>query len=253
MAMKRILPIVFVLVSLIVMASGCIFKVRTSGDTSQPFSLSVRSHPGSGVVKGWDAVLLRPDVSAVLHNPGREVTYGKSQVLVFLKVSSDVANLSAPYLGNDTYLVPPWAFHRFGNRMQATLTLTLKNGTPGDVEVSYRGLPGKTANPIVNLDIIKLNESAYKVLLSFNQPTFSVLGESFRVLPKPINGTVSFHGLPSVKVVQPGVYIVPAENTFTRGAAVLSVSVNLLELYVSRDDYKVFVETVGFPYDKLGG
>ncbi len=252
--MKRSLPLVLAMLLLIIMASGCTFRVRTGGGASQSFFLSVRSHPGSGVVKGWDAVLLKPEVYAILHNPDREVSYGRPQVLVFLKVSGDVKSLSAPYLGNSTYLVPPWAFHRFGDRMQATLTLTLKNGTPGDVEVSYRGLPGKTVDPIVNLEVVKLNESAYKVLLlSFTQPSFSVLGESFRVLPKPINGTVSFHGLPSVKLLRPGVYIVPAENTATTGNAVLSVSVNLLELYVSRDGRSAFVGTVGFPYNKLGG
>ncbi|WP_297499400.1 hypothetical protein [Thermococcus sp.] len=252
----RILGVVLVLLLLLatIADAGCI-KVSFSREPA-PFSLRVKEVPNLSVVQNWSAFNLNVSVSVFLTGTKKAVNSGSAIILVLLKASDNVVNLTPAFpLGDGVYLVPSDMFSPpldSGWRM-LPLTATLRNGSYVSVEVEYKGKPKMSLGMNLNFEVERTEKGYLVRLIGAGVPSVEAFGMSYRLVPLPVNTTLSIVGIPPEKYLGNWTYILPPVNTKKEDGTEVRINYPIVMVFIESREGRAFVEKVNFPYDAIHG
>ena len=247
-----------VLVLLLLLATiagaGCV-RVGFS-EKSAPFSLRVKETPNLFVVQNWTAFNLEVNVSLFLIGTKKTVSSGSETPLILLRVSEDVVNLTPAFpLGEGVYVIPSDRFSPpldSGWRM-LPLTATLRNGSYVSVEVEYRGKPKMSLGMNLNFEVENTEEGYLVRLIGAGVPSIEAFGMSYRLVPFPVNTTLSIVGISPEKYLGNWTYVLPLMNTRKEDGIKVKVNYPIAIIFIEGEGDRAFVEKVYFPYDALRG
>ncbi|WP_297506598.1 hypothetical protein [Thermococcus sp.] len=221
-----------------------------------PFSLRVKETPNISVIQNWTALNLEVNVSLFLIGTKKTVSSGSETPLILLRVSEDVVNLTPAFpLGEGVYVIPSDRFSPpldSGWRM-LPLTAILKNGSYVSVEVEYRGKPKMSLGMNLNFEVERTEKGYLVRLIGAGVPSVEAFGMSYRLVPLPVNTTLSIVGIPPEKYLGNWTYILPPVNTRKEDGTEVRINYPMAMVFIEGKGGRAFVEKVNFPYDALRG
>ncbi|ASJ02782.1 hypothetical protein A3L09_05705 [Thermococcus profundus] len=251
--MKKRWAVFALLLAVIVFSSGCTLRVGEDKNESR-FTIQVEPE-GSKAIADWKAVSLRVAEYYILPS-NRSIFMTKERTLILLKASNDVVNMSAFPLGNNTYLIPTYStdtgFKKGWNHV--SLLIRFKNGTPGSLDLLWRGKPSESVMQEVHFSVEEV-ENGYRLTpVGLSVSEFSAFGKTYRILILPPD-TPSNLSLPDTEdylvLWTNKTLTVPLTNTRKSGDTIVVVTQPIAAIYVASNEGLAFFDKLQFPYEEF--